>query len=103
MARGRGLMLVAGARMGQRAGQAQAEAAHQQQAQQQQLYEAQQQAAAAQQQLQQQQAQPAPQAAPQPAGGTNVTAELQKLAELHQSGVLSDQEFAAAKQKLLGG
>jgi hypothetical protein len=31
----------------------------------------------------------------------DVTAELQKLAQLHQSGVLSDQEFAAAKQKLL--
>jgi Short C-terminal domain len=31
-----------------------------------------------------------------------VTAELQKLAQMHQSGVLSDAEFAAAKQKLLG-
>ena len=31
----------------------------------------------------------------------DVTAELQKLADLHNSGVLSDQEFAAAKQKLL--
>ncbi len=41
---------------------------------------------------------PAPAAAP----GTDVTAELQKLAQLHQSGVLSDAEFAAAKQKLLG-
>lgn len=41
---------------------------------------------------------PAPSAAP----GTDVTAELQKLAQLHQSGVLSDAEFAAAKQKLLG-
>ncbi len=34
--------------------------------------------------------------------GGNVTAELQKLAELHKSGVLSDAEFAAAKAKLLG-
>jgi hypothetical protein len=33
---------------------------------------------------------------------TNVTAELQKLAGLHSSGVLSDEEFAAAKKKLLG-
>src|SRR5512146_1878856 len=41
---------------------------------------------------------PAPAAAP----GTDVTAELQKLAQLHQSGVLTDAEFAAAKQKLLG-
>jgi hypothetical protein len=41
---------------------------------------------------------PAPAAAP----GTDVTSELQKLAQLHQSGVLSDAEFAAAKQKLLG-
>jgi multidrug resistance efflux pump len=35
------------------------------------------------------------------AAKVDVTAELQKLAQLHQSGVLSDQEFAAAKQKLL--
>lgn len=42
---------------------------------------------------------PAPSA---PAPGTDVTAELQKLAQLHQSGVLTDAEFAAAKQKLLG-
>jgi hypothetical protein len=41
---------------------------------------------------------PAPAAAP----GTDVTAELQKLAQLHQSGVLTDAEFTAAKQKLLG-
>ncbi len=41
---------------------------------------------------------PAPASAP----GSDVTAELQKLAQLHQSGVLSDAEFAAAKQKLLG-
>ena len=99
--RGRGLMLVAGARMGQRAGHERAMAEQQQQAQQQQLYEAQQQAATAQQQLQQSQAQPAQQAAA-PSGGTNVTAELQRLAELRQSGVLTDEEFAAAKRKLLG-
>ena len=31
----------------------------------------------------------------------DLTAELQKLAGLHESGVLTDEEFAAAKQKLL--
>lgn len=41
--------------------------------------------------------------APAPsAARTDVTAQLQKLAQLHESGVLSDAEFAAAKQKLLG-
>lgn len=43
---------------------------------------------------------PAP-AAPA-AGGTDVLAQLQQLAELKQSGLLSDEEFAAAKMKLLG-
>lgn len=99
--RGRGLMLVAGSRMGQRAGYERAMAEQQQSAQQQQLYEAQQQAAMAQQQLQQAQPQPPQQAAPA-GGGANVTAELHRLAELRQSGVLSDEEFAAAKRKLLG-
>jgi hypothetical protein len=42
-------------------------------------------------------AQPPPQQAPQ----TNLTAELTRLGELHGSGVLSDAEFEAAKQKLL--
>ncbi len=57
------------------------------------------------QQMQAQQQAPQPTyAAPAPAAapGTDVTAELQKLAQLHQSGVLSDAEFTAAKQKLLG-
>ena len=31
----------------------------------------------------------------------DVTAQLQKLAELHTSGVLTDEEFAAAKKKIL--
>jgi hypothetical protein len=31
----------------------------------------------------------------------DITAKLQQLAELHTSGVLTDEEFAAAKQKLL--
>ncbi|GAA3638412.1 hypothetical protein GCM10022200_22250 [Microbacterium awajiense] len=41
---------------------------------------------------------PAPAAA---AGGVDVVAELQKLAALKDAGVLSDDEFAAAKAKLL--
>jgi hypothetical protein len=32
---------------------------------------------------------------------TDYCVELQKLANLHKSGVLTDQEFAAAKKKLL--
>jgi hypothetical protein len=32
-----------------------------------------------------------------------LTAQLQQLAQLHDSGVLSDEEFTAAKQKLLAG
>lgn len=33
---------------------------------------------------------------------TDAASQLQKLAELHQQGVLSDEEFAAAKAKALG-
>lgn len=44
---------------------------------------------------------PAP-AASSSAGGTDVVAELQKLAALKEQGILSDAEFAAAKAKLLG-
>jgi hypothetical protein len=40
--------------------------------------------------------------APPVAGGTGVFAQLQQLAELKQSGLLSDAEFTAAKAKLLG-
>jgi uncharacterized FlaG/YvyC family protein len=81
-------MLVAGMRAGER----RAEAAQQQQ----------QQAQQAQAQAYQQGQQQAQQAAvAQKPPTKDVTAELQKLAELHNSGVLSDQEFAAAKQKLL--
>jgi membrane protease subunit (stomatin/prohibitin family) len=74
MARGRMVMLAAGMRAGERRAQ-----------------EAQQQQAAA---------QPAPQAAA-PAS-TDSTTELKKLADLHASGVLTDEEFAAAKKKALG-
>jgi hypothetical protein len=40
-------------------------------------------------------------AAPAPAEDPTV-AQLQKLAELHTQGILSDEEFAAAKAKALG-
>jgi hypothetical protein len=45
-----------------------------------------------------------PQAAPAPAAPapTDSTAELERLAKLHESGALTDEEFAAAKSKLLG-
>lgn len=38
-----------------------------------------------------------------PAPGEDLTAKLQQLAQLHDDGALSDEEFAAAKQKLLAG
>ena len=78
----------------------------------QQQYEAQQQQAqmnaAAQQAVAQQQAAMgvgAQQAAAAPAaasGGTDLVAELQKLGALKEQGILTDDEFAAAKAKLLG-
>ena len=42
------------------------------------------------------------QEAPQPAPEEDATAQLQNLAQLHNQGVLTDEEFAAAKAKLLG-
>jgi uncharacterized protein HemX len=55
---------------------------------------------------QQQYAPPPPQYAPAPApapaaAGSDLTAQLEKLAQLHTAGVLSDEEFAAGKAKLL--
>lgn len=89
--RGRGIALMAGASMGRKRGEEQAQMQmQQQQAQQQQAQAAQQPPAPA----------PAPAAAPAP-GKPDITGELQKLAQLHQSGALSDEEFASAKQKLL--
>jgi hypothetical protein len=41
------------------------------------------------------------QAAAAPAGGDDM-AELQKLAELHNQGILTDEEFAAKKAQILG-
>jgi hypothetical protein len=37
------------------------------------------------------------------AGGTDMAAELQKLADLKAQGILTDEEFSAAKQKLISG
>ncbi len=69
-----------------------------------------QQQAAQQQQIEQMQAQQAQQAAAAPppapaapAPANDLTAQLNQLAQLHTSGVLTDEEFAAAKQKLLSG
>jgi len=47
----------------------------------------------------------APPAAPPPPAPSadDAAGELERLASLHQSGALSDEEFAAAKQKVLGG
>jgi hypothetical protein len=44
---------------------------------------------------------PAP-AAAAPAAGSSMADQLGQLADLHQQGVLTDDEFAAAKAKLLG-
>ncbi|MGE5378003.1 MAG: SHOCT domain-containing protein [Bacteroidota bacterium] len=47
---------------------------------------------------------PPPQvAAPQAPAQDDVTAKLQQLADLHAQGVLTDEEFSAAKVKLLAG
>ena len=45
--------------------------------------------------------QQAPQQAPQ-AGGDDTITKLKELGELHQQGVLTDQEFAEQKARLLG-
>jgi len=63
-----------------------------QQAYEHQMYEQQQMAA------QQQQYAPAP----APAAEDDSMAQLQKYAKLHEQGVLTDDEFAAAKAKILG-
>jgi hypothetical protein len=53
-----------------------------------------------QQYAQQQQAAPPP--APAASGEDDMLAQLDKLGQLHASGVLTDEEFAAQKAKLLG-
>ena len=50
----------------------------------------------------QQMAQQPPQAPPAPPAEDDDMAQLQNLAQLHSQGVLTDEEFAAAKAKLLG-
>ena len=70
----------------------------------QQQYEQAYQQGAADAQAQQQQYAPPPPPAPAPAApGSDLTAQLQQLAQLHDAGVLTDEEFAAGKQKLLAG
>jgi Short C-terminal domain len=44
---------------------------------------------------------PPPPPPPSPAGD-DLVGQIQKLAQLHQQGILSDDEFAAAKQRVLG-
>jgi len=53
-------------------------------------------------QAQQAQAQAAQQAAPVQSAQDEQTAQLQNLAALHAQGVLTDEEFSAAKAKVLG-
>jgi Short C-terminal domain len=53
-------------------------------------------------------AQPAPPPPPPPppapaAAPDDLTTQLQRLADLHAQGVLSDEEFAGAKSRLIGG
>jgi membrane protease subunit (stomatin/prohibitin family) len=50
----------------------------------------------------QEEAEQSAQAAPPAAAEDDGAAQLQKLAELHTQGVLTDEEFAAAKAKILG-
>ncbi|WCO68162.1 SHOCT domain-containing protein [Iamia majanohamensis] len=91
---------VAGGVRNRQATRAEAAAQEQadQQATQQAAYQSQAEVASLQAQLAEVQAQQAPAA---PGGGTDLIAELTKLGELKAAGVLSDEEFAAAKAKLL--
>ena len=58
--------------------------------------------AAEQQYSEQEYAEPAPPAPPPPAPSVaDATSELERMAALHESGALSDDEFATAKQKIL--
>jgi hypothetical protein len=45
---------------------------------------------------------PAPAPAPAAGPGDDLVAQISQLAQLHQQGILSDEEFAAARQRLLG-
>jgi hypothetical protein len=55
-----------------------------------------------QQQAQQQYAPPPPPPAPAPAGGSDMIEQLKQLGALHDQGILTDEEFAAQKAKILG-
>ncbi len=97
---------VVGASQNRQAGKQQAAA--EQQAAQQAAFESQAQLAEMQAQMNAMQAQqaapaapPAPAPAAAPAPGGDLMDELSKLADLKAAGVLSDEEFAAAKAKLL--
>lgn len=59
-------------------------------------------AAQAQQQQAQQPAAPAPAPAAPPPSGGDMSAQLQNLTNMHNAGQLTDEEYAAAKKKLLG-
>jgi hypothetical protein len=54
------------------------------------------------QQQQAQQAPPAPAPAAAPAGEDSMISQLKQLGELHEQGILTDEEFAAQKAKILG-
>jgi outer membrane murein-binding lipoprotein Lpp len=106
--RGPGLVATAvvvggAAHMGAKSAQKSAQAQANEQAQNQELAELEAQNAAMAQQMAAQQAaaRPAP-AAPAPAAGGIDYEQLKQLGELHTAGVLSDEEFAAAKAKVLG-
>jgi transcription initiation factor TFIID subunit TAF12 len=88
-------MLVAGMKMGQQKATQQAQAQSQQKAA---VENAKQQGA------DEAQAKMTASAAAPAAGGMHdaTIAQLKQLAELHTSGVLSDEEFSAAKKKILG-
>jgi Short C-terminal domain len=84
-----------------RSQQAKSDAAYEQQAANQAAFDSQAQMADMQAQMNAMQSQqPAPAAASAPAGNDTM-AKIQQLADLHASGVLTDEEFAAAKAKLL--
>jgi len=84
-------MMAAGMKMGEARAQQQMQAQQQQQAA---IEQAKQEGAA--------QAQVSAPAAAPAATEDETTAQLKKLAELHSSGILTDDEFAAAKKKVLG-
>lgn len=77
-------------------------AAYEQDAANQAAYESQAQLADMQAQMNALQAQPAPAAAPTPAPASDAVAQLKQLADMKTAGLLTDEEFAAAKAKLLG-